>query len=377
MDSGLNTYAAITAEGRIERYFKSRAVNNSLLKRVEDPSWIKWHEENIQIENDDVRHFRIGRAVDCLLTDKENFNQQFFVFNVKRPTSLMLKFIDNLPLFALNEEIWHEDEFKRNINTGLYLRAYSYAGYKTNINTVIENFWTKGENCGYYRAREQANGKEILSADDAVEIDIAVKALEQLPDIREFFGRDETKEYSIDIMYQVPLYHTIEYPDKNEDLIGKSKDSSILFKGLLDVVRIDHLNKTIEPCDLKTTASNPEEFSDSFYKYGYIRQAAFYTLLLKEADGYFKDLQNQGYTILPFLFIVAPKKDFYGKSALKFKVSDKTLNIGTHGGYAIINGVQKYIRGINEYIEAYRFHRKFDIYNCTYWTYKNNYTLML
>lgn len=144
--NSLNSYKAITDEGRIKKYFASKAVNNSLLKRVEDPAWIKFWEENTQVEDEDVKHFRIGGAVDCLLTDKENFKSQYFIFNVNRPTGLMLKFIDNLPLFKLNEEKYYTGEVKdrndqnHNINIGLYLRAYAYSGYKINIDSVIENF---------------------------------------------------------------------------------------------------------------------------------------------------------------------------------------------------------------------------------------------
>jgi hypothetical protein len=376
----LNTYKAITEEGRIKKYFSSKAVNNSLLKKVENPAWIRYWEENTQLETEDIRHFRIGRAVDCLLTDKENFSSQFFVFNVNRPTGLMLKFIDNLPLFELNEEVWDEDEFKANINIGLYLRAYAYSGYKKNINAIIKDFWTKGELCGYYRAREQAQGKDILSNDDFEEIDVAVRALEQLPDIRSYFGVDKNDE-TREVLYQVPIYHTVTYPedisDPNIDLMGKAKDGVMQFKGLLDLVIVNHFDRTIEPIDLKTTSSNPQDFEDAFYKYGYFRQAAFYVWLIQNADGYFQDLFREGYTLMPFKFIVAPKKEFFGQSALKFVVSEKTLDIGLNGGYGKINGTHRHFRGIFEYIEAYRWHRKFDIFNISKWIFDSNYTLEL
>ena len=374
MDS-LNSLKAITEEDRIKRYFASKAINNSLLKKVERPAWIRWWEEHTQVEDDDNRYFRIGRAVDCMLTDKDNFHNQFFCFTQKRPSGLMGKFIDKLPLFALNEEKWHSDESERVINTGLYLRAFSYANYasRTNILTVIKDFWTKGDNCGYYRAREQANGKEILSIDEMDEIETATQALEQLPDIREYFGRDPNNPTNC--YYQVPLYHSVKEHDEHSEFIGEGE--VVNYKGLLDLVLVDHFLMTIEPIDLKTTAMDVELFEEAFYRLGYHRQAAFYDYLLRNADGYFKRLQEQGYTILPFKFIVAPKKEYFGQSALKFIVSEETMNIGRNGGYAQINGVPRHVRGIFEYMDAYRFHRKFNIWNVPRWIYEKNYELTL
>jgi len=228
------------SENRVETYFKSKAVNNSLLSQCFNPFWIKWKRDNPDLDKEEFRHFRIGSAVDTLLTDPGKFNDLFFIFTQSKPSGLAGKFIDNLPLFALNEEnepIYGSEgtlvSFNRDFS--LYEEAYNKAGYKIPIRTVIQNFWNDEKQLAYYRAREQANGKQILSTDEMEEVQNALEAIKANPFAERFFkteidfehpflGEQGKKAYT-----QVPIYWTKNYNGK-----------SIECKGLLDFIYVDH-----------------------------------------------------------------------------------------------------------------------------------------
>lgn len=303
------------------------------------------------MDKEEFRHFRVGKAIDTLLTDKHQFDKLFFIFTQSKPSGLAGKFIDNLPLFALNEEnepIYGSEGTLVSFNrdTSLYEEAYNKAGYKIPIRTVIQNFWNDEKQLAYYRAREQANGKEILSTDEMDEIQNALAAIKASPNAPKYFT-----SYT-----QVPIYFT--YKDKD-------------CKCLLDGIYIDEDNKEVHPFDLKSTGSIVTEFDESFWKYGYYRQCAFYMTALYES-GIIDYYRNLGYTIMPFKFIVASKKDS-SLPALKFKVSEQTLYIGTNGG--LHNGKQ--YKGFNELFDALLEHQDTGDYSCPVWIKKANYTFTI
>jgi len=80
------------------------------------------------------------------------------------------------------------------------------------------------------------------------------------------------------------------------------------YKGMLDLVMIDHEKKIIYLCDLKTTRSI-YTFEDSFYKYRYYLQAAMYRNLLRTVIAE-KCPELANYTIAPYRFIVISRSNF-------------------------------------------------------------------
>ena len=54
--------------------------------------------DNPDIEDEDKRFFRIGSALDCLLTSPERWEEDFAVVDAVKPWGLMGKFIDSLPM---------------------------------------------------------------------------------------------------------------------------------------------------------------------------------------------------------------------------------------------------------------------------------------
>lgn len=79
----------------------------------------------------------------------------------------------------------------------------------------------------------------------------------------------------------------------------KGKSIVVWLKGKIDRFRYDD-DGNVCVIDLKTTFHNASGFSESFEKYKYYRQAAFYKILLESA----------GYTVKDFKFVVVSTTDF-------------------------------------------------------------------
>lgn len=75
--------------------------------------------ENPDSEDGDKSFFRIGSALDCLLTSPERWEEDFKVVEANRPYGLLAKFIDELPSGLTPDS-----------DLELYQEAYDKSGYK-------------------------------------------------------------------------------------------------------------------------------------------------------------------------------------------------------------------------------------------------------
>lgn len=115
---------------KIEEYYKNPRVSNSLLGTMNNPRLVKLKRDRPDLfEDDEYRSFRIGSAVDCLLTDPSRWSADFIVSNVTKPTGILGKFVSKLPA-GLKPDSPSED----------YYTAYMQSGYKMNIDYVIRSF---------------------------------------------------------------------------------------------------------------------------------------------------------------------------------------------------------------------------------------------
>lgn len=317
---------------KIEQYFNTKAISNSLLGAVTNPRWLKIKMDTPDTEDEDKVHFRIGSALDCQLTSPELWEEQFLVIDATRPMGFMGKFIDNLPpgLDPLLDDV---DKYKE---------AYDVAGYKMSISKVIEKLWKTPDLIEYYLAtRNVDRSKQILSKE---EYDIVIKAKELLlaNEFTEMYFRPLEGIY--ELMTQVPIY--FKYKEEN-------------CKGLLDGILIDHQTKTIQPYDLKTTGKSVYEFESAYLNYGYYRQCAFYEMALLSEESPIYELIQKGYTVLDFIFIVVETKITSTHAAIIFKTSSHDRIVGIEGGKI---GNRRY-KGINQLIEAYQYHKYNDYWN--------------
>lgn len=326
-----------------EEYFSRKAISNSLLGTLHNPRWLKIKIENPDTEDDDKVHFRIGSALDCLLTTPELWDELFIVIDAKRPSGFMGKFIDNLPGGL--------DPLLSDINA--YREAYNKAGYKAKIETIIAKLWASSELTEYYLStRNIDRSKTILSRD---EYDQVVKAKELIlaNEFTEYYFKSgEQTDGLTELLSQVAIYFTY----MEEDC-----------KALLDGILINHEAKTIQPYDLKTIGKSINEFQYSYLSYGYYRQAAFYELALQYHPRII-ELELNGYKVLDFIFIVVESKITSTHPAVIFKTCLKDRVMGLVGG--TVKG--KSYKGISELINEYKFYRDNNYWNLPMDIYLNN-----
>ena len=115
------------------------------------------------------------------------------------------------------------------------------------------------------------------------------------------------------------------------------------FRGILDLITIDHETKKVYFTDLKTGKSPAIEFEDSFIKWRYYFQGGIYTLAFNEI---MKQLNLEGYTLENFQFIYISKSD---KIPLLYIMTDKWIKASFNGfriGRYLYKGIDQLVDDI-------------------------------
>lgn len=172
------------------------------------------------------------------------------------------------------------------------------------------------------------------------------------------------------------LSYTIKNHHYTKKLFNITSDEEILYQvkaefeynhfnflSYLDIIKIDHLNKTIKGIDLKTGSNSAQEFMTSFIKYRYYIQGSLY---LQALNTIIKDLGLEGYEILPFEFLYIGR---FQKQPLLYTLTDKWVE-AAYNGFTTRSGYN--YRGINELLELIDWHVTTSIYNESKYIYDNN-----
>jgi len=142
-------------------------------------------------------------------------------------------------------------------------------------------------------------------------------------------------------MHQVPIYFELEGQE---------------FKALLDGIRINHKDETIEPFDLKTIGKSVFDFPQSYVDYGYYTQAALYDYAIRTPNSPVFAYIDQGYRVKDFTFIVVETKTSSTNPAIIYTTTQKERNCGFEGG--VVNN--KYYKGIYQLLDDYLWHESTD-----------------
>ncbi len=339
-------------EQRVIDYFKSKAVNNSLLNLCFNPKWLEFKLNNQDLEDIEKQHYRVGSAIDALLTNPEVFSKQFYVWTHSRPGGLMARFIEALP-----QDLWLLDDSEKDMAYGL---AYQASGYKKNKNSVIAAFEASDPFKAYFNAKNIANGKKILSTEDSIQVENAVNSLNIVEETKAYF-KAHNHDPNVEIIHQVPFYAYLR---------------GVSIKCLLDGIKIDHAKKQIIPFDLKSIGKSVYEFEDSLFQFGYYRQFAFYMNAVKNAlesqSWPFEDDKYKDYTIENFEAVVVPKKD-EGYPALIYEIDESIIKLGTTGGYRN----DRYYRGFMELLNNFVYHTTTRDYRAPKWVIDTKFKIKL
>lgn len=254
----------------------------------------------------DTPSLTFGSAVDSIITGGEKeFMDRFFVSDMLKVSSTAEPII---------KEIYNRFHSSyTNINDipeSELMPILSQMGYKGNTNWGVKAKCDAIRKDGgqYYQTMFMAKGKTVLPQETYNKIFACVRALKDSPQTHDYFCEDNPFD-NIERYYQLKFKDTLDGVD---------------YRGMLDLVIVDHNRKIVIPCDLKTSSKREFKFFKSFIEYGYSYQARLYWRLLRRAmdrDDYYKDFK-----LLDFRFIVVNTTDVPQPLVWEF---DKTQATGT------------------------------------------------
>ncbi len=134
-----------------------------------------------------------------------------------RPSGYMGKFIETLSLnLDLSEDLQQYED------------AYVKSGFKIPIAQVVKKFLSSTVYKEYYKARQEAQGRKVLSVEEYETVMFCRK---------ELLSNTFTQKYSLperncELFYQIPIYFTYR---------------GVKLKSMLDGILIDHNKQTIQP----------------------------------------------------------------------------------------------------------------------------------
>lgn len=240
-------------------------------------------------EHEESPSLTFGSAVDCWITDGEDaFNSRFFVSDIPKvkPSAE--------PVVKEVYEQFHNAYTNINdIPESELMPIISKHGYMSNTNWGVQakcnSIRKEGER--YYQTLFIAGDKTILPQEVYNKVFACVRALKDSPQTKNYFC-DNDPFSDIERVYQQKFKGVLD---------------GITYRGMADLLIVDHKNKVVKPCDLKTSSGREYDFPEHFIQWGYQIQARLYWRLIRQTmdrDDYFKDFE-----LLNFTFIVVNNID--------------------------------------------------------------------
>jgi len=309
-------------------YRKHPAISQSALGYLDQhPKYYHFKMNNKSSSNAD--HFRMGSALDTLITSPKEFYDKFHIITDYVPTGKMKIFCNAYIKYV-----------SKGLNTKeAKLQAYQDADYKNSSESVFTTFDTKSIQA-YITERLELITKQPLSKEELVSLKKMEKLLKFSDHTRKYFGSRNSK--NIEYHFQKALMFRAEGRD---------------CKGLLDLMVVNHKDKTIEPVDLKSIGKSVYDFPKSFIRYRYYLQAAFYTEAVRQfkmtsAISTGRDLSD--YTVLPFKFIVIETNAY--NLPFIYTTTPNDLRVGEFGGE--MKGYDRKIKGFRQLLTQLAWHEE-------------------
>jgi len=301
------------------------------------------------VEEPDSSAITLGTAVDMLLTDTDNFRKETYVMTTSKPESkMMLKYTEEMAL------------------SGNVDKAHAVSGFKLGSEAVYKKFDKEGR--AYFDALVASEGKNIIDAEEMFKANQIVNTLLTNPYTKKYFIAED----GIELIFQPRILWDLYYRSLLED--GKS--TTVQAKSVLDVIRIDHKNKVVQPIDLKTGA---ESFMKSYWRYKrYLQGAMYQKATWKSIDEkYFDD----DYVVENMKFVFADTNLWY--PPVIYNMTDDDVNTGTYGRLQrslIGNGKPSFanhdsqwrVKGYAQLAAELEWHQKMDKWDYSYDVYQRD-----
>ena len=232
----------------------------------------------------DTPSLTFGSIVDTLLTGtKEEFDDKFEVAQLPDISDSLIQVTK--ALFNLYHEDYRSLEL---IPDAIISTVGEENGYYANPKYAQYRVKKIREECDdYYNLLFLSMNKTLISTKDYQSALECVDRLRNCEATKQYFESNNPFDESIQRFYQLKF---------------KGSYESVPLRCMADLIIVNHGNKTIIPCDLKTTSSPEWMFYKSFYKWGYWIQAQLYWYIIRQnldADPLYKD-----YKLLDYRFIV-------------------------------------------------------------------------
>jgi hypothetical protein len=210
---------------------------------------------------------------------------------------------------------------------------------------ILEDFLTNGKE--YFDVRMDSIGKTVVDVSIVDKAKLVATKLKKDPFTRHIFQEVDDQEF----VTHFPIVFNFDV-----------EQGFIVCKAEIDMMRIDHEKKEIQPMDLKTTYDN-ESFDYMYIKNGYYLQNAFYyTAVLKWKD----EAGYADYKVRPMKFIVGDTSS-NNRRPLEYKTSHKDIIAGMKGFRLKGNDY----RGVEQLVDAIAWAEQNNEWSCSKEAFEN------
>jgi hypothetical protein len=334
-----------------KQYFATELDSSSSLKEfsLDRRKYKKKYIDREKVEEEEERSkaATIGTVVETLLFQKEEFDNRFYMSSLSSaPTGLMLAFVE-----ALYKHSRDNTDENGNITqefSELAKLAYKDSGFKISFEAVLNKFIGSDAEIFYKEIREiRSKGLVVITSEDVSNAERIVEELRSNEVTAPILNLVNSDRYTILIQYQIENYEIDGLP----------------LKSMMDLVVIDHKEKTIQVFDLKCSWS-VEGFYEEYYLY---RRAYIQAYLYREACKEIKIREKlDHYTVLYPKFIVADSINYMFPLIYSLNTDD------IQDAYNGFTYKSKYYPGIKDIILDLRFAKEKNIWKISRENYLSN-----
>lgn len=292
--------------------------------------------ENL-VEEEDSKASVIGRLVETLLFEPEEFDNRFYMSSTAAsPTGNMLLFVE--ALYKRSSEAVDEEGKVNKSFEDIAKEAYKDSGYKWSIEKVLEKFIGTDNEIYYKEIREvRSKGLTVVTAEDVANGERIKNELLTNEFTAGILNLQDSTRYKILVQYKIQGYEI----------------DGLKLKSMMDIVIIDHKIKSIQVYDLKVVWSVEGFLTEYFlYRRAYI-QAYLYTEACREIK---TRLKLDHYTVENTKFIVCDSINYF--SPLIYTLNNNDMN-DFYNGFTYSG---KYYPGVKDIILDLKFAKDNDIW---------------
>lgn len=223
-----------------------------------------------------------GSCVDTLLTDGQAaFDARFFVADFPEIADNIKKIVDNIFREFSDKYITLDKVPDKDI-----IFITEMLDYQKNWKPETRAKVIREKGSEYYNLLYLAGNKTVITSNFYADVLACIEELKTSKATKWYFQDDDPFDDSIERLYQLKF---------------KGEYEGISLRIMMDLALVDHQNKIIYPCDLKTSYKEEYNFFKSFIDWKYYIQAQLYWEILRQnldKDPYFKDFKLADYRFI-------------------------------------------------------------------------------